>query len=224
MLAEKRDRRLRSRRKMRRRGLRWGLWKRLAAIGVRLTQRRGWPSSSTANRCKFGFSGAIFCRRGRRFEEALVELEAATELDGNDAQALTTTGWGHYCKRSFDGALQCANAATYFAPRYGPAHLLAAAAAFGIGMTAEGETSCREALLISPEDPWARAIVGDPHTDSKVITASVPLRTDRRTAIDRLEEAVNEGDSKLLKLRWPLFNPLSEDECFDLAVRRTFNG
>ena len=78
--------------------------------------------------------------------------------------------------------------------------------------------------MLSPEDPWARALVGDQHTDSKVIRAAAELRTEPETSLDWLEEAVEQGDPQLLKLRWPLFDPLRRDERFDVILRRTFNG
>ena len=199
-----------------------------AAVGFVEALSRNWAAADEATRLAVELDGesaearvrrGFFLRARGRPIEAIAELDVATGLDDSDPRALTASGWAYYCDRRYDDALQRANAASYFAPRFVPAHLLCAAAAFAAGMTDKGETSCREALLIAPEDPWARALVGDKHADSRVIAAAVALRSNPGAAIGLLETAVDEGDPQLLKLRWPLFDPLREHDRFDVIMR-----
>ncbi len=163
-----------------------------------------------------------------RFAESQAELEIATSLDGIDECALTALGWTLYCARDFAGALQQAHAAAYFEPRYSPAHLLAAACCLASGASEEAEASCREALLICPRDPWARALVGDlsllEQASSHVIAAAIRLRSDKSAAVELLQKAVDARDPQLLKLRWPLFDPVRSDHRFDAIARRVFGA
>ena len=208
-----------------------------AAVGYIETLSMNWPAADEVTQLaveRDGESVEARIRRGfylqaqGRFGEATAELEIAATLDSNDECALTALGWALYCARDFEGALQRAHAAAYFAPRYGPAHLLAAAASQASGATDEAESSCREALLISLEDPWARAIVGDlsliEQTGSSAIAAAIEQRTDESAAIDLLEAAADQRDPQLLKLRWPLFDPLRSHQRFDAISKRVFGA